>query len=128
MGDLGMTPLHSRNAPQLALKIRAELEAQKGDYPTLQQVAGKFCVSARTLKRRLRHAGASYRELLDGVRLLHAQELLRLPGMSLEAVAAQLGYSSSGNLSRAFRRWTGKRPGYFRTEVSGAASPPEAQG
>lgn len=122
-----MTPLQSRNAPQLALRIRAELEAQKGDYPTLQQVAGKFCLSARTLKRRLRDAGASYSELLDGVRLLHAQELLQLKGLTLEAVAAQLGYSSSGNFSRAFRRWTGKRPGSFRTQFSAGVAQPEAR-
>jgi len=122
-----MTPLHSRNAPQLALRIRAELEAQKGDYPTLQQVAGKFCLSARTLKRRLRDAGASYRELVDGVRLVHAKELLQARGLTLESVAAQLGYSSSANFSRAFRRWTGERPGHFRSQQSGSETSREAR-
>ncbi|AXQ30642.1 AraC family transcriptional regulator [Solimonas sp. K1W22B-7] len=112
-----MTPLHSRDRQHLALRVRTALEAQQGDYPTLQQVAARLCVSARTLKRRLKQIGSSYRQLLDAVRLVHAMELLQRTGLSLEAIALRLGYSSSANFSRAFRRWTGMPPGHFRNRA-----------
>lgn len=108
-----MTIVRPGRREALASQVRTELEAQ-GGYPSLQQMAGKLCVSARTLKRHLRGAGASYREVLDSVRMRRAAELLRLPGLSMEAIAERLGYSSSANFSRAFRRWAGITPGLYR--------------
>ena len=53
--------------------------------------------------------------------------LLAQPGLSMEQIAEQLGYSEVGNFIRAFRRWTGRTPARWRREPSVAApAPPEA--
>lgn len=105
----------------LARLVRNELQARtQGGYLTLREMSLKLCVSTRTLKRHLRDAGASYRELLDGVRRERASELLTRPGLTVEAIADRLGYSSGANFSRAFQRWMGMAPGQFRESLAPA--------
>lgn len=106
----------------LAGLVRSELEARTHGYPTLREMSVKLCVSTRTLKRHLRETGASYRQLLDGARQLHATELLARPGLTIEKIAERLGYSSGANFSRAFQRWVGVAPGQYRGSVELAVS------
>ena len=47
----------------------------------------------KTLTRRLRTEGTTFRRLLDEVRLELAERYLRQPGLSVEEVAYLLGYS-----------------------------------
>jgi AraC-like DNA-binding protein len=120
-----MTTKPIRRREALALLVRSELEARTHGYPTLREMSAKLCVSTRTLKRHLRDTGASYRELLDGVRQAQARELLARPGLTIEKIAERLGYSSGANFSRAFQRWIGIAPGQFREQVlPGAAAVP----
>ncbi|MBY9077418.1 helix-turn-helix transcriptional regulator [Paenibacillus sp. HN-1] len=51
---------------------------------------------------------------LNRVRTERAMELLRGTGMSVEAVARELGYSSGSYFIKAFRSLTGLTPGEFR--------------
>lgn len=108
----------------LASLVRSELEARTHSYPTLREMSVKLCVSTRTLKRHLRDTGASYRQLLDGARQLHATELLARPGITIEKIAERLGYSSGANFSRAFQRWVGVAPGQYRVRIE----PPAGSG
>ncbi len=108
----------------LASLVRSELEARTHGYPTLREMSVKLCVSTRTLKRHLRDTGASYRQLLDGARQLHATELLARPGITIEKIAERLGYSSGANFSRAFQRWVGVAPGQYRVRIE----PPAGSG
>lgn len=78
-------------------------------------VAKDLAVSKRTLQRRLADEGRSLQELLDGLREEMAKVLLRRPELSVSEVAFLLGYSEPSPFQRAFKRWTGKTPGSFRT-------------
>jgi len=109
-----LTAIDRRCDEQFHRCVRAALETPADRFPSLIEVAGTLCVSARTLKRRLRKRGLSYRRLLDEVRLSRGAQLLGQPGLSLEAIAIRIGYSSGANFSRAFRRWAGTAPGHFR--------------
>jgi AraC-like DNA-binding protein len=71
-------------------------------------------VSPRTLKRKLADLGTGFSELLEEQQRERALMLLRSEQLSLEDVAARVGYSDVANFTRAFRRWTGLTPGAYR--------------
>lgn len=85
-----------------------------GGYPSRETVACRLHVSVSTLKRQLQQEGSSFSALLDEVRLRDARRLLSHPGMTVEAVAAQLGYHNTANFTRAFRQWSGTTPSAWR--------------
>jgi AraC-like DNA-binding protein len=101
-------------APRAALRVRASLAKPSGGFRSLEEVARDLHVSARTLKRRLADEGTSFRRVLDEARRARAEELLRSPRHTLDAIAAELGYGDAAAFSRAFRRWTGMSPGAYR--------------
>lgn len=100
-------------APRIASRVRALVFAQ-GGFRSLEEVARTMHVSSRTLKRRLAEEGTSFRAVLDEARRAKAEELLRAPSRTLEAIASELGYADVASFSRAFRRWTGLAPGAWR--------------
>jgi AraC-like DNA-binding protein len=88
----------------------------RGDEGTrsLEEVAHRLHLSARTLKRRLAGHGTSFSAVLEGVRHQRALLLLADRQLGLADVATRLGYSDVANFTRAFRRWTGRTPGAHR--------------
>ncbi len=93
---------------------RALANAGAGRYPQLDAVAGQCGISARTLMRQLRAEGTSFQALLDTDRKGRAQWLLQQKRLSVEEVAAQLGYADTSNFSRTVRRWFGMTPRALR--------------
>ncbi|MEV6522053.1 AraC family transcriptional regulator [Longispora sp. NPDC051575] len=94
----------------LAVAVRDRLLAGVGTVPAMPEVAAELHITTRTLHRRLAAEGTSYRKLLDEVRHGLAVELLATTGLSVEQVAARLGYTEASSLIHAFRRWTGTTP------------------
>ena len=82
--------------------------------PSQEDVARRFHMSSRTLKRRLQEDGTSFRDLLERERQRRAIQLLRETDLDISEIAYQLGYRDVGNFSTAFKRWTGKTPRAFR--------------
>lgn len=80
-------------------------------------VARAMFVSKRTLARRLKREGSSYRQIRDDVLSELAARHLRESGLTVEAVAALLGYHDTANFRRAFRRWFKITPSEFRASV-----------
>lgn len=78
------------------------------------RVADAFAIDARTLRRRLRESGASFRELQQRCRLEVARQFLETSDMDVAAIAETLQYSNSSAFTRAFRRWSGKAPTHWR--------------
>jgi AraC-like DNA-binding protein len=78
--------------------------------PSLGVVAARLGLGERTLQRRLRDHGLTYRALLDDVRREHALGLLARPDVSIAEVAFSLGFSDPSAFHHAFRRWTGRSP------------------
>lgn len=85
--------------------------------PKVESVAAALNMSARTLRRRLREADLSYRDLLDGIRKELSADYLASADTSLKEIAYRLGFSEQSNFYRAFRRWYGMSPGEYRSKV-----------
>jgi AraC-like DNA-binding protein len=82
---------------------------------TVHDVGFRLGVSSRTLQRRLHVEGTSFAEVLDLLRRRAAEQLLRDRRLTVEAIAARLGYSEPSTLYRAFRRWRRTSPGALRS-------------
>lgn len=97
-------------------KVRELIVARPGYFPDIDFVAEKLKLTTRTLRRRLSAENSSYQAILDEVRYGLAREYLTTSRMTLEEIAALLGYSTAGNLSQAFKRWHGVSPRQYRKE------------
>jgi AraC-like DNA-binding protein len=97
-------------APSLVEEVRAAIgdELRDGDVD-IERIARRLAVTPRSLQRRLRDDGTSYRELVDAIRHKRAIELLQR-GVPYDAIAERLGFSEARAFRRAFRRWTGILP------------------
>lgn len=99
----------------LVERIRTLLKDElNGGDASLEVVAERLGMSARTLQRKLHASGTSHQELLDEMRRDLAVRYLREPGMAVCEVAYLLGFSESSAFHRAFKRWTGTTPSEFR--------------
>lgn len=98
-------------------RVRAALANDRGRYPDLGSTAEKLHLSARTLKRRLQESGTSFQALLDEARKRDSLRLLEDPTLTLEVIAARVGYSDPANFTRAFRKWTGITPSAYRNRA-----------
>jgi AraC-like DNA-binding protein len=79
-------------------------------------------VSERTLKRRLKAEGTSFRALSADSRRVMAETLLADDGLSTADVAEKLGFSDLSSFSQAFKRWVGVAPSVYRKRVRESSS------
>ena len=73
-------------------------------------------MSSRTLNRRLRALGTSYREVADEVKCQIACQVLSASEMQVTDLANLLHYHDSSSFVKAFKRWTGTTPAQWRLE------------
>jgi AraC-like DNA-binding protein len=92
--------------------------ASEARPPILVLVAQHFCITPRTLQRRLSDRGTSVRHLLSEVRLELATAQLESLG-KVSDVAQAAGFSEPSCFHRAFKRWTGQTPAKFRRARGG---------
>ncbi len=88
---------------------------------TLSDLAKHLGVHPRTLNRRLKEAGTSFREMHQVARHQLACQLLRDTTSSISAIATLLGYSGSNAFVRAFAQWESVPPATWRKQVGGVA-------
>ena len=81
---------------------------------TLDELARHFSMHQRTLNRRLKDSGTSFRELYAEARHQTARQLLCDTRSSIENIASLLGYSDGTAFNRAFSRWEGVPPAQWR--------------
>ena len=93
--------------------------SQEGRYPTLDEAARHFDITARTLIRRLQREGTRFQALLDESRKQRAWWYLLHTRHPVEEIAARLGYQDTRNFSRSFRRWHGSTPSAVRRQHAG---------
>jgi AraC-like DNA-binding protein len=106
------------------LRVCSELVlGPDGGYPDLETLARRLRTSSRSLARKLRLGGTSYRTLLDEARRRDACALIENSALELQAIADRLGYVNPANFTRAFRKWTGESPSAFRARLRGSAYP-----
>lgn len=85
-------------------------------------VARMLAMHRRTLNRRLEAEGTTFQHVLDTVRFEVARQLLATD-ISLDDIAAALGYAGVSPFMRAFRRWAGTSPGQWRHAAGRRRSP-----
>jgi AraC-like DNA-binding protein len=78
-------------------------------------VASALGMAARTLHRKLRDHGLSFRQMVVELRKELARRYLQDVSLSLTEIAFMLGYGDASAFSRAFRKWFGKPPSAMRT-------------
>jgi AraC-like DNA-binding protein len=79
------------------------------------EIARKLAVSQRTLARRLAAEGASFSDVLEGLRADLAGQYLADDRLTISQVAWLLGYREISAFTHAFKRWTGRTPREART-------------
>ena len=125
MADARLCALLDRHATELLMRYPREdslvervrtlmKDELNGGDASLEMVAERLGMSARTLQRKLHGLGVSHQELLDEMRKDLAMRYLREPEMAVCEVAYLLGFSESSAFHRAFKRWTGTTPNEFR--------------
>lgn len=98
----------------LSHKVSLHLALFEDAIPGAARVARFFGLSERSFRRRLAEEGSSFRDLVSDARYRKAQHLLRNTHLTVEAIAAQLGYAEPAAMIHAFRRWSGMTPQAFR--------------
>lgn len=99
---------------RIAPRARAALIAPDGTFRSLDALASELRISPRTLRRRLDAEGSSFATLVQDVRKEKSLAWLRSRDLSIDEVAARLGYSNTAAFTRAFVRWTGETPSKHR--------------
>ncbi|MGJ7512062.1 helix-turn-helix domain-containing protein [Variovorax sp. GT1P44] len=98
------------------------LRETQGQQVTLDDIAQRMNISARTIDRNLKKEHLQFRELSQQVRFERARALLAQPDSTVSRVAEQLGFSDTANFSRAFRRHCGVTPSEFQRQPRPGAS------
>ncbi len=82
---------------------------------TLRDVSDELQLSLSHVSRLLnQHLGCGFRAHLNRLRVSNAQRLLCNPALSVKEVAAAVGYRSTSELDRHFRRFFSTTPAVFR--------------
>jgi AraC-like DNA-binding protein len=80
----------------------------------MEHIAREIGLGRDTLYRRLKTEGVTFAQLLDELRHRLALDYLGAGKVSVNETAYLLGFSDPAAFSRAFKRWTGERPGRAR--------------
>ena len=114
---LGLLELESAQLHRKMDLIQAVERAISRDLQgsQLEKVASDLNMSGRTLRRRLTEHGLTFEALLEQVRRARCMGLLGNPGLSIERITQEVGYSDVRSFRRAFKRWTGLSPSAFRS-------------
>jgi AraC-like DNA-binding protein len=102
---------------QIARVLR---EALRDDQATIEAVAKRLGLTARSLQRRLKDEGASFQGVREDVRRELAERYLS-DNLSIAEISFLLGFSEPSAFFRAFKRWTGTTPLEARRRVAAGA-------
>lgn len=89
----------------------------KPEFPTIEQVSGHLNISSRTLQRRLKEEGVTYKQLIDELRKDFAINYLKQLNLNISEIAYLLNYADASAFNRSFKRWTGKTPNGYRKSI-----------
>jgi AraC-like DNA-binding protein len=91
----------------------------------VQHIARQLGMHERTLHRRLKAEGTSFRQQLEDTRYWVARQLLADPDNQVSEIAAALQYTDAAAFCRAFKRWSGCTPSQWRNKGLAAGGRPE---
>lgn len=93
------------------------LELMPQGEPSREKVADALGTSSRSLHRKLKDLGTSFKTILDDTRKHLALQYIKEPELSMTTITYQLGFSDSNSFSRSFKRWTGISPSEYRKKT-----------
>ena len=105
-----------RDDDLLAAVRRSIAESMREGNPTLAHATKTLSMSPRTLERRLKEHGVSFKQVVDDMRRRLALDYLLHRALTLTQIAFLLGYSEVSAFNRAFKRWTGSTPLKYRNK------------
>lgn len=107
----------------LVTRLTDRVERALPEVPSVALLARELCVSERTLGRHVRQAtGMATRTMIQSIRLHRARALLQNSRLSVDEVAAAVGYGDTTALRRLMRKLVGTTPG--RVRAAKAIAPP----
>lgn len=109
----------NQSASNTSLKVQREIHHRlgKGLEISLESFADFFAMSARSLQSKLKEEGTTFRELHEGVQKEFAILFLK-SGRPIAEISYALEFSDASAFQRAFKRWTGEPPAFYRDKVS----------
>ena len=106
----------TRNVSSLVVDVeRAITDRLSAGQVTQHTIAKSLGMSPRTLARKLASEETTFFRTVDDLRQSLAEGYLRYSDIALVEIAFLLGYSGLSSFNDAFKRWTGRTPGQFRT-------------
>ncbi|MEM7160108.1 MAG: AraC family transcriptional regulator ligand-binding domain-containing protein [Myxococcota bacterium] len=90
------------------------LEALPSGQVSLDNVARRLATSSRSLQRKLREEGTSFKAVVRGTRERLANHYLSRTPLSTTEIAFLLGFEDATSFFRAFHSWTGSTPDRVR--------------
>lgn len=110
--------LRARNATDTIGKLRRCLLASLfDDKLRVEYIAHQLGMHERTMHRRLKEEGTSFRRQLEDIRYMMARRLLADPANRVAEIAAALRYADATAFCRAFKRWSGCTPSQWRRDT-----------
>jgi transcriptional regulator GlxA family with amidase domain len=110
-----MIPSHVRHTDETVLAAERWIDSHLGDPVTVTEVAEALAISPKTLSRRISAAtGVSPVRFLQRRRVVHAAHLIETTSMTIDAVAASVGYQDGTALRKLIKREFGMTPGALR--------------
>lgn len=104
-----------------AARTRAVLvEALPSGQVSVDVVARRLALSSRTLQRRLRDEGTSFKEVVRETRESLSRHYLGQTQLSASEIAYLLGFEEPNSFFRAFHSWTGTTPEALRQRLQSA--------
>lgn len=85
-------------------------------FPSFEKITESLNMSAPTLRRRLKKEGATFQQLKDECRRDASMAYLSNPDLSINAVAALMGFTDPSAFHRSFKKWTAMTPGEYRQQ------------
>jgi transcriptional regulator GlxA family with amidase domain len=105
----------AHHGDQLVLRAQSRIRSRVREEISMQDLARRLGVSARTLNRRFHEAiGRSPIQYLQEVRIEGAKRLLETSGLSLEQIMERVGYHDPSSFRRLFERTTKVSPSKYR--------------
>ena len=102
----------------VAMQVKSKIvDLLSSGMVTEQDMANALNLSLRSLQRKLREEGTSYKEILEETRRDLATKYIQNSRLSISEISFLLGFSEISNFSRAFKRWNGRAPSEFRSEL-----------
>jgi AraC-like DNA-binding protein len=114
--------LKYRNEESWAAQLRRRLRGSVGEaesWPVFEDLASELATTPTTLRRRLEREGTSYQAVKDQLRSDVAIDYLCDSSLSVDEIAARIGFRDASAFHRAFKRWNGVQPGEYRRRRAG---------